>query len=328
MRNNKKSKRFFIKFKNTITTINYTKYIKMHETIVKNVKGYIDYNDNFLSKGWCFHLEYGVLPLKIKDFDIKINIEERNDVQNFYKDKKDTKDIKDIKNIKQCGWEFNYKDSSDKKEFYIQMFINNEWVDIFRIVNNSYHNTKVNNNVPTFLVIDNVYEDPDFVREFALKQEFNYHPNYHKGRRTDKVFNFLEIKELIENKLNIKIKNWNEFGTNGCFQYCVSGDQLVYHYDSQDYAGVLFLTKDAPPQTGTTFYRSKYTKKMKVDNGEDSIVFKNGFLDPTEFDVVDVVGNVYNRLVIFDAKLIHAASCYFGNNINNGRLFQLFFFNL
>jgi hypothetical protein len=66
---------------------------------------------------------------------------------------------------------------------------------------------------------------------------------------------------------------------------------------------------------------------MKIEDGESNIVFQNGFLDPTQFDVVDVIGNVYNRLVLFDAQFIHAASCYFGNNISNGRLFQLFFFD-
>jgi hypothetical protein len=64
------------------------------------------------------------------------------------------------------------------------------------------------------------------------------------------------------------------------------------------------------------------------DENEFNVVFKNGFLDSTEFELVDVVGNVYNRLVLFDAKMIHAASNYFGNNLNNGRLFQIFFFDL
>jgi hypothetical protein len=92
---------------------------------------------------------------------------------------------------------------------------------------------------------------------------------------------------------------------------------------------LLFLTPNAPPQTGTTFYRSKNTGKKKIfDDAENSVVFKNGYLDSTEFEVVDVVGNVYNRLVLFDAKMFHAASNYFGKTLENGRLFQIFFFDL
>ena len=96
----------------------------------------------------------------------------------------------------------------------------------------------------------------------------------------------------------------------------------------QQYAGVLFLTPDAPPECGTTLHRSKHTKKMKVSDGESSIVFNKGYLDKTEFECVDTIGNVYNRLVLFDSKIIHSASKYFGNSIENCRLFQLFFFDL
>ena len=32
-------------------------------------------------------------------------------------------------------------------------------------------------------------------REFAIKQEFIEHVNYHKGKRTDKLFKFPELKE-------------------------------------------------------------------------------------------------------------------------------------
>ena len=35
-------------------------------------------------------------------------------------------------------------------------------------------------------------------------------------------------------------------------------------------------------------------------------------LDGTQFEPVDVFGNVYNRLVIFDASCIHSSSGYFG----------------
>lgn len=50
-------------------------------------------------------------------------------------------------------------------------------------------------------------------------------------------------------------------------------------------------------------------------------------LDGTSFEPVDVVGNVYNRLVIFDASCIHSASQYFGTVKENARLWQMFFFD-
>jgi hypothetical protein len=56
-------------------------------------------------------------------------------------------------------------------------------------------------------------------------------------------------------------------------------------------------------------------------------IFKNNFYDKSGLEVVDVVGNVYNRLFIFNAKSIHAASEYFGDTKENSRLFQIFFFD-
>jgi hypothetical protein len=175
--------------------------------------------------------------------------------------------------------------------------------------------------------VDNFYKDPLLVRNFALNQEFQADLRYFKGKRSA-CFRFDGLKERFEKILNRKIINWEKYGTNGCFQYCVAEDLHVYHYDFQQYAGVLFLTPDAPIQSGTQFFRSKHTKKMRVEKEEHSLVFAKGFYDSTEFESVDTVGNIFNRIVLFDARMIHAAPIYFGSNKQNGRLFQLFFFDL
>ena len=80
----------------------------------------------------------------------------------------------------------------------------------------------------------------------------------------------------------------------------------------------------------------KKNKLMKI-HGADKVrpfdelfaeTFSKGFLDESQFDLVDKVGNVFNRLIIWDGRMIHAASAYFGNNKEDSRLFQLFFFDL
>ena len=293
----------------------------MHESNIKFVKSYIDSkksnNNTFKIEGWTFHEILNVLPLRIKLDNNYISVKNKNreDVVSFYNNK----------NILNCGWIID-NISYEYSKIDLEINIQNIWEKVCEI---SLCNAKINsNNIPSFLVIDNVYSVPDSVRNFALSQSFHYHPHNHKGKRTESTFLFNGLKDFFESKLGCKIKNWEHYGTNGCFQYCIAGEQLVYHFDAQEYAGVLFLSPDAPPETGTTFYRSKHTKKMKIQNGDHPIVFKNGFYDSTEFEIVDVVGNVYNRVVLFDARMIHAASCYFGTNMENGRLFQLFFFDL
>lgn len=298
----------------------------MHDTLLENVKAWVDEcvinETSIYIKGWTFHNDLPLLQLRVSgdSHNEFTDANERFDVNQFY-NKYD---------MILCGWSCTYPAI---ETIWLEALLDGKWTKVLKlhnvekVVNNNEMIPQINDNTCSFIVVDNFYKNPDEVRDFALKQEFIEHVNYHKGKRTDKLFKFSGLKEQFEKLLGRKIKNWETHGTNGCFQYCIGGDQLVYHNDFQTYAGLIYLTPDAPPQSGTTFYRSKYTKKMKVDNGESNIVFQNGFLDSTQFEVVDVVGNVYNRLVLFDAQFIHAASCYFGHTASNGRLFQLFFFD-
>ena len=317
----------------------------MHETNNPNVKGYIDLfdkkNDGIFLQGWCFHNLYKSCQTRVKftvnnsescDYNntniiynqTNANVNTRNDVAEFFNFDKNI----DIN----FGWKFEIYETNIR-DVELEMFFDGTWNTIFtfeKYISQMYVK-KISRTIPSFVVVDNFYENVDFIRKFALSQTYEYHTAYHKGKRTEQVYRFEGLKESFENILNSKIKNWETYGVNGCFQICVGGDQLVYHCDGQEYAGIIFLTPNAPPQTGTSFYRSRHTKKMKCnenDENDENIVFKNGYLDSTEFEVVDVVGNIYNRLVLFDSKMFHAASNYFGTNLENGRLFQLFFFDL
>jgi hypothetical protein len=294
----------------------------MHDTLNVDVLGMIDNynvidNQTIFVNGWCFHKKQCILPLRIVNESgtslHPMNIVERKDVRDYYKDS--------YINILKSGWDATIDRNTN---YYLEMLINNEWIPIFYIKNDLFQNT-----TPSFVVVDNFYKNPDNIREYAMRQDFQPNIEYHKGKRAlSSSFRFPGLKEKFEKILRRTITNWENYNTNGCFQYCVAEDKSVYHCDSQQYAGIIYLSPDCPPQTGTCFYRSKHTKKMKVSSEEHGTVFKHGYYDSTEFELVDVVGNVYNRLILFDAKMIHAAPTYFGDNLQNGRLFQLFFFDL
>ena len=182
-------------------------------------------------------------------------------------------------------------------------------------------------------VIDNFYENPNEVRFFALQQLF-FDDGGYLGMRTRKQFFFDGVKEKFEEIIGQKIVDWENQGMNGRFQSNKAGIPLVYHCDQQKWAAMIFLSPDAPPQAGTSFFRHKETKvhhNSQIDwgpNGNGNKVFNNlTFLDSTPYELVDRVGNVFNRLVIFDGGLIHAASDYFGWDISSGRLWHMFFFS-
>ena len=186
---------------------------------------------------------------------------------------------------------------------------------------------------PTVWVVDNFYEEPDSMREFALNQNYDIGGigRGYIGNRTHEQFLFPELKSKFENIMGRKITKWEEYWMNGRFQYCWSGQPVVYHCDSQMWGGMIYLTPDAPFQCGTTLYANKDNKVRRGCEPGGRIAWdgKEGdpFLDGTPFEPVDILGNVYNRLVIFDAQCIHSASEYFGTVKENCRLWQMFFFD-
>jgi hypothetical protein len=180
-------------------------------------------------------------------------------------------------------------------------------------------------------VVDDFYKDPDAVRQFALEQYY-YDDQGYLGMRTRKQFFFDGIKERFEEIIGERITSWEDQVMNGRFQTCVAGTPLVYHCDDQRWAAMVYLTPDAPPACGTSFYRHRDTKILHKEQafkqgGADLIFNQKTFLDRSPYELVDTVGNVYNRLVIFDGGLIHAASDYFGWDIASSRLFHMYFFN-
>ena len=147
--------------------------------------------------------------------------------------------------------------------------------------------------------------------------------------------------------LNCQIIGWLDMSANGCFQQTGYNDPLVYHSDTQDYAAAIYLTPDAPIGAGTSFSRDrKYhcrrppTHPLEAErfpNAEKRVATKAeiythaNVVDPGPWELVDRVGAVYNRLVLWDGQLIHSASSYEGlesDAADKSRLVQLFFFNI
>jgi hypothetical protein len=188
------------------------------------------------------------------------------------------------------------------------------------------------------IVVDNFYEDPDLIREFTMHSMEFSHSGYHKGQRTFDRFWVEGTQEKLEKIIGRKITNWhNPNYANGVFQYCIAQDPIVYHIDPQTYAAMVFLTPDAPLETGTAFYKSKVTGATVFEGPHDTLEFQKtfkgisndlNFYDSTQYELMDEVANVYNRLVLFNAKRIHAATKYFGDSKENSRFFQLFFFDV
>jgi hypothetical protein len=173
------------------------------------------------------------------------------------------------------------------------------------------------------MVIDDFYVNPDNVRAYALAQPFDVTGNY-PGVRT-KPYLPNDLKDAIQHWMGFagKITDWFEnTGYTGAFQLATAQDRTWIHADHHNmWAGVCYLTTDAPYTGGTGLYRHKATGDYRrVDS------YHEGY-DYTKWDLFDRIGNRYNRLIIYRGDLFHASLDYFGDNVENGRLFQTFFFN-
>jgi hypothetical protein len=316
----------------------------MHEAITPGLKFNLDVNqyissESYVIKGWVATNSpiQGVrLISETEVFEGTYGLE-RLDVSTYYA----------LPIYRYSGFDFNFKPSVFTNLMMLEAYIEGNWVPVTGVnllegrlpLPSGIKVKQAEYKSPAFVVIDDFYEDPDAVREFALGLEY-FPSGNHKGKRTNTRLIFDGTKEAIEIAMNRKIKydGWN-YGYNGVFQYCVAEDPLVYHCDSQTYAAVVFLTPDAPPEAGTSFYRSKKNGLWKsptdkdierTGKDENTLVmemFNNSFYDSTRWDKVDTIGNRYNRLAIWDAQLVHAANAYFGNDMYNGRLFHMFFFD-
>jgi hypothetical protein len=190
------------------------------------------------------------------------------------------------------------------------------------------------------IIIDNFYTNALETREYILKQPFSVRGNY-PGQRTIS-YATESLKEIIQGYITPfggKITTFhipkpdNSDAAeiyNGAFQYTTSRDRSWVHIDGfNNWAGVVYMTPDAPLTAGTSFYQfhdgTRNKREMEVMNNKSQT--DHWSQDITKWKLVDQVGNVFNRLILFNSYRFHMSMDYFGDSKENGRLFQVFFFS-
>jgi hypothetical protein len=172
------------------------------------------------------------------------------------------------------------------------------------------------------IVTDNFYSNPDGVRSFILQQEFK---NYeYPGLRT-KSFLTDDTKQTIQSLIMNAgglVLDWNQKdGLTGSFELATAKDRSWIHTDHfNTWAGVLYLTPDAPLSGGTGIYQYKKTGATVARQ-----LASYEAQDMTKWELCDIIANRYNRLVLYRSEMFHTSLDYFGSDLHSGRLFQLFF---
>jgi hypothetical protein len=174
------------------------------------------------------------------------------------------------------------------------------------------------------IITEDFYINPHDVRNFALSQNFDQQGNY-PGHRTKSFLND-SLKEVISNILRPfsgEVTEWNaRDGLSGSFEMATSRDRSWVHTDHfNTWAGICYLTPDAPLTGGTGLFMYKKTNSMY----EDGTDYGDHTQDMTKWEMVDRIGNRFNRLVFYRSDIYHTSLDYFGKDKNDARLFQLFF---
>jgi hypothetical protein len=195
-------------------------------------------------------------------------------------------------------------------------------------------------------VVENFYENPDAIRKFALAQEYKFcgdQENQTYGWPGSRTKDLSELDEALFEKVCKKLVSvfhntdydHMRWLINTSFQSStVEYGEGVMHTDTNTiFAGILYLTPDAPLSGGSSIYRKnatfnedKYQRALELN---DETYKSNGKIAPTDyhnmFDEIVRVNNVYNTLILFEGHNYHTANQFFGDRLDNSRLTQTFF---
>lgn len=194
-------------------------------------------------------------------------------------------------------------------------------------------------------VVDDFYADPDSVRAAALDSQFRSASRYnYPGWQSDRALTTDALRTAFETIIGAQVLVEPERLTWGGFRLITAetGQVTKVHADTAvDWAGMVYLTPDAPPSAGTAFFRHKETGLVQppddrtargmgyadADAFEEQVA-RRDMADLALWDVVDWVAPVYNRLILFrGCEFYHAPLGGVGDSPQNARLTHNFFFN-
>lgn len=197
----------------------------------------------------------------------------------------------------------------------------------------------------SLIVVDDFYREPEKVRELALTTKYmdvtalNY-----PGYQSIKSYSSDEILKTFEKIIGVDLTLKQSELTFGKFRIMLAGKEsrLKVHIDGvSDWTGLVYLNPPESCQGGTAFYRHKGTglegrisdieaQGMGFSSWrelEKQLINKDTLLQD-QWEATMFVGMKFNRLVLFKGNnLFHSHTCSFGDNKENGRLTQNFFFD-
>lgn len=198
--------------------------------------------------------------------------------------------------------------------------------------------------IPTS-IIDNFFECPTFIRNYALSLNYSKVEGNYPGIRSEclsllnpELFNYISNRIMsIFYDYNMPIK-WN---MNIRFQLASERYESGWvHYDHDNHiAGVIYLNPEAPLNSGTLICKPNTKFNDDLDYSIRDEFYHDKKVDMelyrterenhnNKFDVTLQVNNIYNRATIYNAFDYHRENIFFGDTKESSRLTLIFFANI
>lgn len=200
-------------------------------------------------------------------------------------------------------------------------------------------------NIVPITIIDDFFEEPDLVRDYALSLDYFIDENSTTpGVRSKQLHEInLDLFETTLKKfISIFYPNTQhiQWDAKMCFQLVRENfDEGWVHKDDSLISGMIYLNPHPEHDGGTTIYKRKYShsnlknleeKKETFNIGNSGEKIPQNLVEKRksnndQFRETVVVKNEYNRLIAFDSNEFHSANKFFGRTKEQTRLTLLFF---
>lgn len=212
-------------------------------------------------------------------------------------------------------------------------------------------------------VVDDFYPNPDEVRKRALRLDFwrglskvkdpikKKRQIFHPGHRAipNRMWwweNRIYLRNRWKDIANVQVHDFESMKACCAFNLGYAEKQNRFNWLHSDdhfrpndkvsmYACVIYLTPNPPPNTGTLLLENHeggiwdLRDKKELKWKKPDTIFKGNFFDDEvskRYKVHTRVENRYNRLVMYDARMLHAPEdAGFGDTKETARLTQLGF---
>ena len=176
--------------------------------------------------------------------------------------------------------------------------------------------------------LDNFYKNPDKIYNFALitnsykfdkiglfgGMSFVYNMNSNYKYTINKYFEKLLDCTIDIDSIHCEFEVVNKNCPN-----------KLYFDEPNIWRGIIFLSKNAQPKHGIGFYQHKNGEKKMTEVNDKSTINMNY---DDNWLLEDNIGNIFNRLIIFNSNYFFKLTDFLGDDLYTGLLIQSFIFKI